>query len=118
MAEEIINKTVTTAPDYLKPGIEQYLKMLTQQTGQPMDTSKFAPGVAGIGALQQQAQQMAATQAGLGTLQFDPKTGTATGVSGYGFVYNFFSHYAILVVVEKEFNKLNTKISQTWIELC
>ena len=84
MAEEIINKTITIAPDYLKPGIEQYLKMLTQQTGQPMDTSKFAPGVAGIGALQQQAQQLAATQAGLGTLQFDPKTGTATGVSGTG----------------------------------
>ena len=61
MAEEIINKTVTTAPDYLKPGIEQYLKMLTQQTGQPMDTSKFAPGVAGIGALQQHGSDASRT---------------------------------------------------------
>ena len=40
-----------------------------------MDTSKFAPSVVGLGALQQQAQQQAATQAGLGTLQFDPNTG-------------------------------------------
>ena len=49
-----------------------------------MDTSKFAPGVAGLGALQQQAQQLAATQAGLGTLQFDPNTGAVSGVQGTG----------------------------------
>ena len=49
-----------------------------------MDTSKFAPSVVGLGALQQQAQQQAATQAGLGTLQFDPTTGAVSGVSGQG----------------------------------
>ena len=84
MAEEIINKTITTAPDYLQPGIKKYLEGATLQAGQAMDTSKFAPGVAGIGSLQQQAQQLAASQAGLGTLQFDPKTGTVSGVQGQG----------------------------------
>jgi len=84
MAEEIINKTITTAPEYLQPGIEKYLEGATLQAGQAMDTSKFAPGVAGIGSLQQQAQQLAATQAGLGTLQFDPNTGTVSGVQGQG----------------------------------
>ena len=84
MAEEIINKTITTAPEYLQPGIEKYLEGATLQAGQRMDTSKFAPGVAGIGSLQQQAQQLAASQAGLGTLQFDPNTGTVSGVQGQG----------------------------------
>jgi len=84
MAEEIINKTITTAPEYLQPGIEKYLEGATLQAGQAMDTSKFAPQVAGIGSLQQQAQQLAASQAGLGTLQFDPTTGTVSGVQGQG----------------------------------
>ena len=55
MAEEIINKTITTAPAYLQPGIKKYLEGATIQAGQAMDTSKFAPGVAGIGSLQQHA---------------------------------------------------------------
>ena len=42
------------------------------------------PSVVGLGALQQQAQQQAATQAGLGTLQFDPKSGAVSGVQGTG----------------------------------
>ena len=55
----------------------------------PIDTSKFAPTIAGQNVLTQAAQQQAATQAGLGTLQFDPTTGavtgvgTGTGVAGY-----------------------------------
>ncbi len=84
MAEEVLQRTVTEAPDYLQPGIEKYLDAATLQAGQAMDTSKFAPQVAGLGALQQQAQQQAATQAGLGTLQFDPTTGAVSGVSGTG----------------------------------
>ena len=84
MAEEVIQKTITEAPSYLQPGIEKYLEGLTDQAGQRMDTSKFAPQVAGLGAIQQQAQQQAATQAGLGTLQFDPTTGAVSGVSGTG----------------------------------
>src|SRR5210317_895323 len=84
MAEEVLQRTITEAPDYLKPGIEKYLEGATLQAGQAMDTSKFAPQVAGLGALQQQAQQLAASQAGLGTLQFDPTTGSVSGVQGTG----------------------------------
>jgi len=84
MAEEVLQRTITEAPDYLQPGIEKYLDAATLQAGQAMDTSKFAPQVAGLGALQQQAQQQAATQAGLGQLQFDPTTGAVSGVSGTG----------------------------------
>ena len=83
MAEEVIQKTITEAPEYLQPGIEKYLEGLTLQAGQQLDTSKFAPQVAGLGALQQNVQQQLATQAGLGTLQFGPE-GQVTGVSGAG----------------------------------
>ena len=82
MAETVT--TIQQAPDYLKPGIEKFLEGATAQAGQAMDTSKFAPSVVGLGALQQQAQQQAATQAGLGTLQFDPKSGAVSGVQGTG----------------------------------
>ena len=68
MAQETITQ-IQSAPDYLKPGIEKFLEGATAQAAQAMDTSKFAPSVVGLGALQQQAQQKAATQAGLGTLQ-------------------------------------------------
>jgi hypothetical protein len=84
MAEEVLQRTITEAPDYLRPGIEKYLDLATTQAGDAMDTSQFAPKVAGLGALQQQAQQQAATQAGLGQLQFDPNTGAVSGVSGTG----------------------------------
>ena len=83
MAEEILQKTITEAPEYLQPGIEKYLEGLTLQAGQRLDTSKFAPQVAGLGALQQDVQQQLATQAGLGTLQFGPQ-GQVTGVTGTG----------------------------------
>ena len=84
MAEEVLQKTITQAPDYLQPGIEKYLEGAARQAGQAIDTSQFAPSVVGLGALQQQAQQQAATQAGLGTLQFDPTTGAVSGVQGTG----------------------------------
>ena len=84
MAENVTQTTITQAPEYLKPGIEKYLDLATAQAGDAIDTSKFAPSVVGLGALQQQAQQQAATQAGLGTLQFDPTTGAVSGVSGTG----------------------------------
>jgi len=75
---------IQEAPDYLKPGIEKFLEGATAQAGQALDTSKFAPSVVGLNALQQAAQQKAATQAGLGTLQFDPDKGFVTGVTGAG----------------------------------
>ncbi len=84
MAEEVLSRNITEAPDYLKPGIEKFLDAATLQAGQAMDTSKFAPQVAGLGALQQQAQQLAADQAGLGELQFDKDKGFVTGIEGTG----------------------------------
>ena len=63
--------------------------LMAQQLGTPIDTSQFAPSAAAQTGLQQQAAQMAATQAGLGALQFDPttgqltSTGTGTGIAGY-----------------------------------
>ena len=84
MAEEVLQRTITEAPSYLQPGIEKYLEGAVAQAGQAIDTSKFAPSVVGLGALQQQAQQQAATQAGLGTLQFNPTTGAVSGVQGTG----------------------------------
>ena len=82
MAETVTQ--IQQAPDYLRPGIEKFLEGATAQAGQALDTSKFAPSVVGLGALQQRAQQQAATQAGLGTLQFDPTTGAVSGVTGTG----------------------------------
>ena len=55
----------------------------------PVSTAAFAPTIAGQNVLTQAAQQQAATQAGLGALQFDPTTGAVsgvgagTGVAGY-----------------------------------
>ena len=82
MAETVTQ--IQQAPDYLRPGIEKFLEGATAQAGQALDTSKFAPSVVGLNALQQAAQQKAATQAGLGTLQFDPTTGAVSGVTGTG----------------------------------
>jgi hypothetical protein len=81
MAEEVLQRSITEAPDYLKSGIEKYLDLATTQAAQPMDTSQFAPSVVGIGGLQQAAQQAAAKQAGIGTLQFDDKTGVVTEIT-------------------------------------
>ena len=55
--------------------------------GQSVDTSQFAPSVAGLSALQKAAMQSQATQAGLGSISYDPTTGLASGVgegSGIG----------------------------------
>jgi len=78
MAETVTQ--IQSAPDYLKPGIEKFLEGATAQAGQAIDTSTFAPSVVGLGGLQQAAQQQAATQAGLGKLQFDADKGFVTGI--------------------------------------
>ena len=55
--------------------------------GKSVDTSKFAPSVAGLSGLQKAAMQAQATQAGLGNISYDPTTGLASGVgqgSGIG----------------------------------
>ena len=82
MAETITN--ITQPAPIFEEGAKKYLSELTKQTDytKALDTSKFAPGVAQQNALAQAAQQQAATQAGLGTLAFDPTTGAVTGTTG------------------------------------
>lgn len=76
MAEQT---TISRPAPYLEAAGQTLLDLTTKLTGQPIDTSKFAPSIAGQNVLTQAAQQQAATQAGLGTLSFDPTTGAVTG---------------------------------------
>jgi Arc/MetJ-type ribon-helix-helix transcriptional regulator len=76
MAEQT---TISRPAPYLEAAGQTLLDLTTKLTGQPIDTSKFAPSIAGQNILTQQAQQQAASQAGLGTLSFDPTTGAVTG---------------------------------------
>jgi len=86
MAETV---QISRPAPYLEAAGEKFVDLTSQLAAKPIDTSKFAPTVAGQNVLTQAAQQQAATQAGLGTLQFDPTTGavsgigTGTGVAGY-----------------------------------
>jgi Arc/MetJ-type ribon-helix-helix transcriptional regulator len=86
MAEQT---TISRPAPYLEAAGKTILDLTTNLTGQPIDTTKFAPTIAGQNVLTQAAQQQAATQAGLGTLTFDPTTGAVTGagagtgVAGY-----------------------------------
>ena len=82
------NTTINRPAPYLEAAGETLLDLTTKLTGQPVDTTKFAPSVANQNVLSQQAQQQAASQAGLGTLTFGPQgqvsgVGAGTGVAGY-----------------------------------
>ncbi len=89
MAEEVLQTQITRPSPIIEEGQKAYLEALRDQVKTPLATSAFAPSVVSRGALEQAAQQQAATQAGLGTLQFDPTTGaisgvgTGTGVAGF-----------------------------------
>jgi len=85
--------TITQPAPLFEQGAKKYLELLTAQTGaagalQPLGATPttraagFAPGVSSQNALAQATQQQAATQAGLGTLGFDPTTGAITGTTG------------------------------------
>jgi hypothetical protein len=76
-------QTVISRPaPYLEAAGQTFLDLLTAKTGQAptaAEISALSPQVAGQNILTQQAQQQAATQAGLGALTFDPTTGAVTG---------------------------------------
>jgi hypothetical protein len=76
-------QTVISRPaPYLEAAGQTFLDLLTAKTGQAPTSAEItalSPQVAGQNVLTQQAQQQAATQAGLGALTFDPKTGAVTG---------------------------------------
>ena len=68
---------------FLEPLGESLGEQLAGQipgVGQQFDVSTIAPQVAQVNPLIQAAQQQAATQAGLGALQFSPDTGAVTGI--------------------------------------
>ena len=86
-------QTIRRAP-FLEAAQENYIDLLTQQVGRAPGSvgvptlAELGPQVAGQNVLTQAAQQQAATQAGLGQLQFDATgaisgVGTGTGVAGY-----------------------------------
>ena len=68
---------------FLEPLGESLGEVLAGQipgVGQQFDVSTIAPQVAQINPFLQAAQQQAATQAGLGAVQFSPTTGAVTGI--------------------------------------
>jgi hypothetical protein len=68
---------------FLEPIGESLGEQLAGQipgVGQQFDVSTIAPQVAQINPFLQAAQQQAATQAGLGAVQFSPTTGSVTGI--------------------------------------
>ena len=68
---------------FLEPLGESLGEQLAGQipgVGQQFDVSTIAPQVAQINPFLQAAQQQAATQAGLGAIQFSPTTGSVTGI--------------------------------------
>ena len=85
MAEQV---TISKPAPYLEAAGEKYLDVAAQLAAKPVNVGAFAPTIAGQGPLAQAAQQQAATQAGLGTLQFNEQgavtgVGTGTGIAGY-----------------------------------
>jgi len=75
--------TISRPAPYLEAAGQTYLDLLTKKTGQAPTTAELqamSPQIAGQNVLSQQAQQQAATQAGLGALTFDPTTGAVTGM--------------------------------------
>ena len=82
-----VSQTQQLPPQYVEDLQKDYGKQLTATTAAPLDTSKFAPQVAGQDTLQQQAAAMAGTQ-GQGIGAFSPYVTQAgaydTGAANYG----------------------------------
>jgi len=94
---------ITTTPGYGAPFLQPFGNLLANYTvgqlQQPTDISGLMPKVAGTNVLQQQALQQAATQGGLGSLQFDAQgqltgAGQGTGIAGYQPYLNQASSYS------------------------
>jgi len=66
---------------YLEAAGQTFVDRMIQQAATPIQTGQFAPTIAGQSLLGQQAQQMGAAGAGLGTIQRDA-TGRITGFEG------------------------------------
>ena len=108
-----VQQTQALPPQYVEDLQKDYGRQLTATTAAPLDTSKFAPKVAGQDTLQQQAAAMAGTQGqGIGAFQpyltqagvYDTAAsgalgqasgafGTAGGLSGSSAYQGFMSPY-------------------------
>ena len=87
MATETITQTNLPAP-FIETMGKTFGEGITRLAAKPIDTTKFQPTVAGVGAVGQAAQQAAASQAGLGQLTFGAEgqvtgIGQGTGIAGY-----------------------------------
>ena len=88
--QNITQTSIVKPPSYVEgpaKAFSQRITSLLDPSKIEVDPSKFQEQVAGLSPLQQQAAQMAATQAGLGTLSFDPSgavsgVGQGTGIAG------------------------------------
>ena len=95
-----VNPTPTTIQQNLpSPYIEGALTSLSERllpllsTSAAINTGSYAPQVAGINQFTQAGQQQAARQAGLGSLGFDPTTGTVTKKNvSFGDVFSSMKH--------------------------
>jgi len=67
---------------FIEPGGKKLFDLLMTELGKPIDIGAISPKVAEVNPLVRAAQERAAKQAGLGSLQFDPKTGALTGIGG------------------------------------
>jgi hypothetical protein len=71
--------TPTTPPAFLDPFAERISDLTVEQINRPFDTMGMGPKVSQFSPLLQAAQQRTATQAGLGSLQYNPQ-GEVTGI--------------------------------------
>ena len=80
-----VQQTQALPPQYVEDLQKDYGKQVTALTAAPLDTSRFAPGVAGLDQAQQDAYTMATTQ-GQGIGAFSPyitQAGAYSGPTGY-----------------------------------
>ena len=80
--------TAATPPAFINPFAERISDLTVEQINRPYDTTGMGPKVSQFSPLLQAAQQRTATQAGLGSLQYNPQgevtgIGQGTGVAAY-----------------------------------
>ena len=89
--QNVTQTSIVKPPTYVEGPAKAFAQRITpllDPSKIQVDPSKFQEQVAGLSPLQQSAAQMAATQAGLGTLSFDPSgavssVGQGTGIAGF-----------------------------------
>jgi hypothetical protein len=80
--------TPSKPPAFIEPFAERLSDLTVEQINRPYDTTGMGPKVSQFSPLLQAAQQRTATQAGLGSLQYNPQgevtgIGQGTGVAAY-----------------------------------